>query len=165
MPLRRGDQIDTQAFGADVGALVTIGARGNRLEDVWADGPVTYLGLGVPGFPNLFTVNGPGSPSVLANMATHSEQQVDWCLALIATCRRDGIDAAEPRKDAAEKWTDHLGEVAAGTLFVRAASWYMGANIEGKPRVFMPYAGGLDVYRQECDRIAAQGYPGFTHTS
>jgi cation diffusion facilitator CzcD-associated flavoprotein CzcO len=155
-------------FDALTGALTRIdlqGARGTRLEDVWADGPVTYLGLGVPGFPNLFTVNGPGSPSVLANMMTHSEQQVDWCLALVEACRRDGVDQAEPRRDAAEKWTDHLGDVAAGTLFVKAASWYTGANIDGKTRTFMPYIGGFGTYRRACDDVRDAGFEGYVLTT
>ncbi|WP_141013022.1 flavin-containing monooxygenase [Nocardioides sambongensis] len=155
-------------FDALTGALTRIdlqGARGARLDQVWADGPLTYLGLGVPGFPNLFTVNGPGSPSVLANMMIHSEQQVDWCLALMETCRRDGIDQAEPRLDAAEKWTDHLGEVAAGTLFAAAASWYTGANIDGKARTFMPYIGGFGNYRTACDRVRDSGFEGYVLTA
>ena len=154
-------------FDALTGALARMdvrGARGTVLADSWAAGPVTYLGLGIAGFPNLLTVNGPGSPSVLANMVLHAEQQVDWCLALITECLRTGVDQAEPRADAAEKWTDHLGEVAAGTLFTRAASWYMGANIEGKKRVFMPYIGGFGNYRRICDEVRDTGFEGFVLT-
>jgi len=154
-------------FDALTGALARIdvrGARGALLADSWAAGPVTYLGLGIAGFPNLLTVNGPGSPSVLANMVLHAEQQVDWCLALITECLRTGVDQAEPRADAAEKWTDHLGEVAAATLFTRAASWYMGANIEGKKRVFMPYIGGFGNYRRICDEVRDAGFEGFVLT-
>lgn len=151
-------------FDALTGALTSIdlrGARGAVLGDEWADGPTTYLGLGIAGFPNLITVNGPGSPSVLANMATHTEQQVDWAIDLVQHCREHGIDQAEPRADAAEKWTEHLGEVAAGTLFTRAPSWYMGANIEGKTRTFMPYIGGFGNYRRICDEVRDTGYEGF----
>ncbi len=151
-------------FDALTGALTSIdlrGARGTVLAEAWADGPETYLGLGVAGFPNLITVNGPGSPSVLANMATHTEQQVDWAMDLIRHCREHGIDQAEPRADAAEKWTAHLGEVADNTLFTRAPSWYMGANIEGKKRVFMPYIGGFGNYRRICDEVRDTGYEGY----
>ncbi|UUW90094.1 flavin-containing monooxygenase [Pimelobacter simplex] len=155
-------------FDALTGALTSIdlrGARGAVLADEWAAGPTTYLGLGVAGFPNLITLNGPGSPSVLANMSTHTEQQVDWGMDLIAYCREHGIDQAEPRRDAAEKWTDHLGEVAEGTLFVKAASWYMGANIEGKKRTFMPYIGGFGNYRRLCDEARDTGYAGYVLTT
>ncbi|MBM7516612.1 flavin-containing monooxygenase [Nocardioides nitrophenolicus] len=154
-------------FDALTGALTAIDVRGPRgavLADEWAGGPTTYLGLGVAGFPNLVTLNGPGSPSVLANMATHTEQQVDWGMELIGHCRAHGIDQAEPRRDAAEKWTEHLGEVAEGTLFVKAASWYLGANIEGKKRTFMPYIGGFGTYRRACDRARDNGYEGYVLT-
>lgn len=154
-------------FDALTGALTAIdlrGARGAVLADDWAHGPETYLGLGVAGFPNLITLNGPGSPSVLANVATHTEQQVDWAIDLIEFCRANGIDQAEPRRDAAEKWTAHLGEVAAGTLFTRAASWYMGANIEGKTRTFMPYIGGFGNYRRACDEVRDSGFEGYVLT-
>lgn len=154
-------------FDALTGALTSIdlrGARGAVLADDWAHGPETYLGLGVAGFPNLITLNGPGSPSVLANMSTHTEQQVDWGMELIEFCRANGIDQAEPRKDAAEKWTEHLGEVAEGTLFTRAASWYMGANIEGKTRTFMPYIGGFGNYRRLCDEARDNGFEGYVLT-
>ena len=154
-------------FDALTGALTSIdlrGARGAVLADDWAHGPETYLGLGVAGFPNLITLNGPGSPSVLANMSTHTEQQVDWGMDLIEFCRANDIDQAEPRKDAAEKWTAHLGEVAEGTLFTRAASWYMGANIEGKTRTFMPYIGGFGNYRRLCDEARDNGFEGYVLT-
>ncbi|TYL55885.1 NAD(P)/FAD-dependent oxidoreductase [Nocardioides sp. BGMRC 2183] len=155
-------------FDALTGALTRIdpkGARGARLSDVWADGPVTYLGMGIPGFPNLFSISGPGAPGVLANMMTHSEQQVDWCLALLQTCHEQGIDTAEPRQDAAEKWTEHLEEVASKTLFVRAASWYMGANIEGKKQTFMPYIGGFGTFRKMCDDVRDAGFEGYVLTT
>ena len=155
-------------FDALTGALTSIdlrGARGAVLAEEWADGPTTYLGLGVPGFPNLITLNGPGSPSVLANMSTHTEQQVDWGMELIEYCRAHGVDQAEPRRDAAEKWTEHLGEVAEGTLFTRAASWYMGANVEGKTRSFMPYIGGFGTYRRACDAARDAGYEGYVLTT
>lgn len=154
-------------FDALTGALTRIdlrGARGATLAGAWADGPLTYLGLGVPGFPNLFTVNGPGSPSVLANMMTHSEQQVDWCLALVEHCLDQGLEQAEPRADAARAWTDHLVEVAEKTLFVQAASWYTGANVDGKKQVFMPYIGGFGAYRRACDQVRDSGFEGYVLT-
>ena len=139
-------------------AMDVRGARGATIADAWADGPVTYLGLGVAGFPNLFTVNGPGSPSVLANMVVHASSRSTgaWTWSPPGTWATPGRAAA----DAAEKWTEHLGEVAAGTLFTRAASWYMGANIEGKKRVFMPYIGGFGNYRRICDEVRDTGFEG-----
>jgi cation diffusion facilitator CzcD-associated flavoprotein CzcO len=156
-------------FDAMTGALTRIdpkGPRGERLRDVWADGPVTFLGLMVPGLPNLFTVSGPGSPSVLANMVLHAEIQVDWVIELILTARRLGVSEVEPRRDAADAWTDHVAKAADQTLFPKAASsWYLGANIEGKKRIFMPYAGGFGTYRRHCDAVAGQNYAGLVLTA
>ncbi|BAW08776.1 flavin-containing monooxygenase [Nocardia seriolae] len=151
-------------FDAMTGALLRIdlhGAADARLGDTWVDGPVTYLGFGIPGFPNLFSANSVGTPSVMANMVLHSEQQLDWVLTLIQHCRAKGIRTVAAREDAAVKWTDHLLEVAEGTLFIKANSWYMGANIEGKKRVFMPYIGGFGNYRRYCDEERDNGYPNF----
>ncbi|MGY1814671.1 flavin-containing monooxygenase [Blastococcus sp. SYSU D00820] len=155
-------------FDAMTGAVTRIdvvGPRGDRIADTWADGPLTYLGVGVPGFPNLFPVTGPGSPSVLANMILAAEQQVDWLLDLVTYCRAHGIDQVEARRDAAETWTRHVDDAAHQTLFVQARSWYLGANIEGKKRVFMPYIGGFGTYRRICDEVGADGYRGFVLTS
>ncbi|MFI1919947.1 flavin-containing monooxygenase [Nocardia sp. NPDC020380] len=155
-------------FDAMTGALLRIdirGAQDARLGDTWADGPVTYLGFGIPGFPNMFSINSVGTPSVMANMVLHSEQQLDWVLALVEHCRAQGIQRAEVHAEAAEKWTDHLMEVAEGTLFVKANSWYMGANVEGKKRVFMPYIGGFGNYRRYCDEERDGGYPNFELTA
>ena len=156
-------------FDAMTGALTRIdprGPRGERLRDIWADGPVTFLGLMVPGLPNLFTVSGPGSPSVLANMVLHAEVQVDWAVELILTARRLGVSEVEPRRDAADAWTDHVAKAAEQTLFPKAASsWYLGANIEGKKRIFMPYAGGFGNYRRHCDTVADQNYAGLVLTT
>jgi cation diffusion facilitator CzcD-associated flavoprotein CzcO len=155
-------------FDAMTGAVTRIDPRGRggaSLAATWREGPLTYLGMTVPGQPNLFVLNGPGSPSVLANMVLTAEQQVDWVVALMTECRRRGITEVEPRHDVAEKWTSHVGEVAAGTLFPRANSWYMGANIPGKPRVFMPYLGGFAGYKGICDEVAGNGYDGFVLTS
>ena len=152
-------------FDAMTGALMKIDIRGRggrALADEWKDGPRTYLGLAIAGFPNLFAITGPGSPSVLSNMIVSIEQHVDW----IADCLRfmDGrghatIDATE---DAQAAWMAHVQEVGHQTLYPLAKSWYMGANVPGKPRVFMPYIGGVGVYRKTCDEVAAAGYRGFT---
>ncbi|MCT7658358.1 flavin-containing monooxygenase [Mycobacterium deserti] len=156
-------------FDALTGAMTRIdpvGPRGDRLSEIWADGPVTFLGLMVPGLPNLFSFSGPGSPSVLANMVLHAEVQVDWALELMVAARHRGLAEVEPRHDAASAWTAHVGEAAARTLFLKAqSSWYLGANIDGKKRVFMPYAGGFGNYRTKLDDVAEQGYSGLILTA
>jgi cyclohexanone monooxygenase len=155
-------------FDAMTGALLRIdvrGANGARLADAWAEGPKTYLGIGTVGFPNLFMITGPGSPSVLSNMLVSIEQHVDWTLACIDWMRSKGYRRIEPQPAAQEQWVAHVNEVANGTLFPKAGSWYMGANIPGKPRVFMPYAAGVGVYREICDRVAQNGYEGFAFAS
>jgi cyclohexanone monooxygenase len=149
-------------FDAMTGALLNIDIRGEggfSLADAWRDGPKTYLGLQVAGFPNLFTLTGPGSPSVLSNMISSCEQHVDWiadCLAWLSA-RGDEAIAADPQ--AQEDWVREVNAAAGQTLFPKANSWYIGANIPGKPRVFMPYVGGH--YRQICNQAAADGYRGF----
>jgi cation diffusion facilitator CzcD-associated flavoprotein CzcO len=151
-------------FDAMTGALTRmgiVGRGGETLADKWEGGPRTYLGLMTAGFPNLFMITGPGSPSVLSNMMVSIEQHVDWvadCLGHLVGRRLDCIEATLPAEDA---WVQHVNEVADTTLYPSAASWYMGANIPGKPRVFMPYIGGVGAYRQKCDAIAANGYEGF----
>ncbi|MEQ8860334.1 MAG: NAD(P)/FAD-dependent oxidoreductase [Pseudomonadales bacterium] len=151
-------------FDAMTGALLRIdirGANGVRLADRWADGPRSYLGLTVAGFPNLFTITGPGSPSVLSNMLVSIEQHVDWisdCLEHMKAHRLQRVEAEAAAEDA---WVDHVNEVANATLFPRGGSWYLGANVPGKPRVFMPYAAGVGPYREVCERIAGNGYEGF----
>lgn len=156
-------------FDAMTGALTRIdpkGPGGQRLRDLWAGGPVTFLGLMVPGLPNLFTISGPGSPSVLSNMVLHAEVQVDWVVDLVRTARSLGVDEVEPRHDAAIAWTEHVAQAAERTLFPRAASsWYLGANIEGKKRVFMPYIGGFGTYRRRCDEVAQNNYAGLVLTT
>jgi cation diffusion facilitator CzcD-associated flavoprotein CzcO len=156
-------------FDALTGALTRIdpiGPGGVTLRDIWADGPVTFLGLMVPGLPNLFSISGPGSPSVLANMVLHAEVQVDWTMELILTARRLALSEVEPRRDAADAWTDHVAQAADQTLFPKAASsWYLGANIEGKKRVFMPYTGGFGTYRRHCDAVADGNYAGLVLTT
>ena len=130
-------------------------------EQKWAEGPKTYLGLASAGFPNLFMITGPGSPSVLSNMPVSIEQHVEWIARLVEDMRERGIDTVEADREAEQAWVAHVNEVAEQTLFMLADSWYLGANIPGKPRVFMPYPGGVGTYRQKCDEVRANGYEGF----
>jgi cyclohexanone monooxygenase len=109
----------------------------------------------------MFMITGPGSPSVLASMITAIEQHVDWIADAISYLRDGGLEVIEAMPEAENAWVEHVNEVSDKTLFKRANSWYLGANIPGKPRVFMPYVGGLNVYRRKCDEIAANGYVGF----
>ena len=152
-------------FDALTGPLTRIGIRGRggmKLEEKWAEGPRTYLGISMVGFPNLFMITGPGSPSVLGNMPTSIEQHVEWVTDCIATVERRGAATIEPTPKAEEEWGAHVKELADGTLFPQTDSWYMGANIPGKPRVFMPYIGGFGTYRKLCDAVAAKDYEGFS---
>jgi cyclohexanone monooxygenase len=151
-------------FDAMTGSVARIDIRGRdgqSLNGKWAEGPKTYLGLMSAGFPNLFLITGPGSPSVLSNMMVSIEQHVDWIADCLGFMRARGVATMEAMPDAEETWIAHVNEVAHGTLYPQANSWYMGANIPGKPRVFMPYIGGVGVYRQICNDIAAKGYEGF----
>ncbi len=151
-------------FDAMTGTLFRIDIRGRdgqALEQKWADGPSAYLGLATAGFPNLFVVTGPGSPSVLSNVVVSVEQHVEWITDFVAYLRDRGYGVAETTVAAEEAWMVHVDEVAQSTLFPRADSWYIGANIPGKPRVFMVYVGGVGAYRTTCDEIAAKGYEGF----
>ncbi len=151
-------------FDAMTGSVARIdirGRNGQTLNQKWAEGPKTYLGLMSAGFPNLFIITGPGSPSVLSNMIVSIEQHVDWIADCIAWMRDRGFEAIEARKDAEDKWVAHVNEVAHTTLYPQANSWYMGANIPGKPQIFMPYIGGVGAYRQICYDVAAKGYEGF----
>jgi cation diffusion facilitator CzcD-associated flavoprotein CzcO len=152
-------------FDAMTGPLLRMdirGRAGRALRDAWKAGPETYLGLQVPDFPNLFTVTGPGSPSVLTNMPVAIEQHVEWITDCIGHLRRHGIETVEASPEAARAWGAHVDEAANATLMTHAKhSWYYGANVPGKPRVFMPYAGGLQRYRKICEDIAARGYEGF----
>ena len=154
-------------FDAMTGALDRIDIRGRGglpLREKWAAGPVTYLGLMVAGFPNLFTITGPGSPSVLSNMLVSIEQHVDWITDCIHDMGARQMTVIEPVPEAEAEWVAHVNEVAAGTLYLQANSWYLGANVPGKPRVFMPYVGGVGAYREKCDAVAANDYEGFTLT-
>jgi cation diffusion facilitator CzcD-associated flavoprotein CzcO len=149
------------ALTGSITRLNVAGRDGERLDDAWAAGPRTYLGLMVPRFPNLFTITGPGSPGVVTNVPVAIEQHVEWVADLLCWLREHGHETIEATPEAAADWTAHVQEVADETLYPTADSWYMGANIPGKPRVFLPYIGGLGVYRRRCDQIAADGYPGF----
>jgi cyclohexanone monooxygenase len=151
-------------FDAMTGPLTAVdivGRDGVVLAEKWAEGPRTYLGLSVAGFPNLFTVTGPGSPSVLSNMIVSIEQHVDWITDALVALRERGARTIEATVEAEDTWTAHVDEISRATLFPTANSWYMGANVPGKPRVFLPYLGGLPLYRETCDDVAADGYRGF----
>jgi cyclohexanone monooxygenase len=155
-------------FDAMTGSVAKIdirGRNGQTLNRKWAEGPKTYLGLMSAGFPNLFIITGPGSPSVLSNMIVSIEQHVDWITDCIGYMRQRGFEAIEATSDAEDNWVAHVNVVAHTTLYPQANSWYMGANIPGKPQIFMPYIGGVGVYRQICDEVAAKGYEGFAMTA
>lgn len=153
-------------FDAITGSLTRLnltGTGGRSLAEKWAEGPKAYLGLMTAEFPNLFMITGPGSPSVLSNMIVSIEQHVNFLTDLLEHLRQNDIFRVETTEATDEAWSNHVSEVASATLYPTAASWYMGANIPGKPRVFMPYI-GVDAYRRKCTEIAEQGYPGFEMT-
>ena len=152
-------------FDAMTGAIVAVdiaGRDGLTLADKWAEGPRTYLGLTTTGFPNFFTITGPGSPSVLSNMAVSIEQHVEWVSDCLAHMREHGLEVIEPTPTAEAGWVQHVNDGADISLFPRANSWYMGANVPGKPRVFLPYVGGVDRYRKTCDAVVRRDYLGFS---
>jgi len=151
-------------FDAMTGSLNRIDIRGRdgqQLKEKWAPGPATYLGLQTVGFPNLFTITGPGSPSVLANMVTGVEQHAEWISDCIAYIREHGYERIEPTAEAEQAWVIHVNEVADTTLYPTCNSWYMGANIPGKSRVFLPYIGGFPTYERKCKEVVANDYEGF----
>ncbi|MEM7255352.1 MAG: alpha/beta hydrolase fold domain-containing protein [Pseudomonadota bacterium] len=151
-------------FDAMTGALAAvdvIGRDGQTLKNAWADGPKTYLGLTVAGFPNFYTVTGPQSPSVLSNMAVSIEQHVEWICDSINHLRANGFDTIEPTETAQAGWVQYNSDWGDITLFPKANSWYMGANVPGKPRVFLPFVGGVDAYRKACLDVIDEGYLGF----
>ncbi len=151
-------------FDAMTGALFNVdicGKKGEALKEKWAIGPRTYLGLMTAGFPNLFIITGPGSPSVLSNMTVSIEQHVEWISGAINYMREHHFTCVEPHVEAEDGWVAHVNAVANQTLFPLANSWYIGANIPGKPRIFMPYVGGVGNYRMMCQQIAENGYEGF----
>ena len=153
-------------FDAMTGALLKANIRGRdgkRLTDKWRDGPVAYLGLQMHGFPNLFTITGPGSPSVLSNMLVAIEQHVNWIGDCIEYLGTNNLQNIEPEPAAEVDWVAHVNEVAKGTMYTTPScnSWYLGSNVPGKPRIFMPYVGGYPRYRERCEQVVANGYEGF----
>jgi cation diffusion facilitator CzcD-associated flavoprotein CzcO len=155
-------------FDAMTGALTAIDIRGRGrqlLADRWRDGPRTYLGLATAGFPNLFILAGPGSPSVLSNMIVSIEQHVDWVSECIRWLRHRGAATIEATRPAEDKWVEHVKAAANRTLYPRTDSWYLGTNVPEKARVFAPYYGGVGSYRKICDNIASDGYRGFAVAS
>ena len=152
-------------FDAMTGPLLSMDIRGRdglTLAEAWKSGPRNYLGLQVAGFPNLFTVTGPGSPSVLCNMPVAIEQHAEWIADCIAAMRERGLERIEAKPEAMDTWVQQVNAAANATLLpLAASSWYLGANVPGKPRVFMPYAGGMARYRRICADVAANGYEGF----
>jgi cation diffusion facilitator CzcD-associated flavoprotein CzcO len=150
-------------FDAMTGALVAVDIRGRNgltLKDKWRDGTRTFLGLLVHGFPNLFTITGPASPSVFSNMMISIEQHVDWIAACMTYLRDHAKTTIEATLEAEDEWVKHSTEAGNATLYPLANSWYMGANVPGKPRVLMPYIGGVGVYREECDAVVRDHYRG-----
>jgi cyclohexanone monooxygenase len=150
-------------FDAMTGALLGMDIRGRdglALADAWAAGPRTYLGLGVPGFPNMFIITGPGSPSVLTSMLGSIHQHVTWTGDCLAYLRTHAIASIEATAEAADGWVGHVNSVADQTLYPTCNSWYLGANIPGKTRVFMPLI-GFPSYAEKCAKVAANGYEGF----
>jgi cyclohexanone monooxygenase len=151
-------------FDAMTGALSAIDIRGRdgvALRDAWATGSVLLLGLAIAGFPNLFTITGPMSPSVLSNMVVSIEQHVDWISDCLTYLLDNGLGLIEATPQAQADWVGHVADIAGATLYPKADSWYIGANVPGKPRVFMAYLGGVGVYREICDSVANDGYRGF----
>jgi len=166
----RGEEVAVDAivlatgFDAMTGALLKIDIRGRgglALAEKWNGGPRTYLGLCSAGFPNLFMITGPGSPSVLTNMIPSIEQHVDWIANCLAHLREEGFAEIEPTIEAEDAWVQHVNDVADLSLRSTCSSWYIGANVPGKPRVFMPYIGGFPAYVKKCEEVAAEGYAGF----
>ncbi len=151
-------------FDAMTGTLFNVDIRGRdglALKKKWEAGPRTYLGLMTESFPNMFIITGPGSPSVKGNMINTIEQHVDMVTDTMIHMRKRGLDLIEPDLEAEDAWVDHVQEVAHKTLFPQANSWYMGANIPGKPRLFMPYIAGVGAYRRTCEDVVADNYRGF----
>lgn len=149
------------ALTGALGKIDIVGRNGELLRDNWAHGPRTYLGLGVDGFPNLFVISGPGAPAVLANMVLHAEAHVNWIADAIGYLDDHAYAAMEPTRDAVDGWGTELSRRADASLFVKANSWYMGANVPGKPRGFMLFVGGFATYNQICAEVADAGYKGF----
>jgi cation diffusion facilitator CzcD-associated flavoprotein CzcO len=149
------------AMTGALGKIDIVGRGGERLRDDWSHGPRTYLGLGVDGFPNLFLVSGPGAPAVLANMVLHAEAHVNWIADAITHLDEHGYSGIEATADAVDGWITECNQRADATLFPKANSWYLGANVPGKPRVFMLFLGGFAAYLDICNEVATAGYKGF----
>jgi cyclohexanone monooxygenase len=155
-------------YDAVTGALDRIdiqGKGGQSLKEKWSHGPRTYLGLMAAGFPNFFMITGPGSPSILTNVVVAIEQHVDWIARCLAHMQAQGQQVAEAQSGAEEEWVGHVNEVASKTLFPTTNSWYMGANIPGKPRAFLPYVGGFATYTGICEKVISENYKGFHFTA
>ena len=151
-------------FAAMTGSFdrIAITGRGGRtLAEKWRAGPRAYLGVATAGFPNLFTITGPGSPSVLASMIQAIEQHVDWMADCMAHMRDIGAATIEPVQADEDEWVEHVNEVSKISLRSTCSSWYVGANIPGRPRVFMPYIGGFPIYVQKCNEVMTNGFEGF----
>jgi len=150
-------------FDAMTGSILAVDIRGKdgrSLREKWSGGPRTYLGLGISGFPNLFTISGPGSPSVLTNMIVSIEQHVNWIAECFEHMRDRGYRRIEAKTDAEDEWVEHVNTVAGGTIYPTCNSWYLGANVPGKTRVFMPLV-GFPPYVEKCNDVVAKGYEGF----
>jgi cyclohexanone monooxygenase len=161
-------ELDSLAFATGFDAMtgpmlaIDIRGRGGRaLKEKWTDGPQLYLGLMTAGFPNLFVITGPGSPSVKSNMTLSIEHHVDWIADCVKFMTQQGVKEIDAQPAAEREWVRHVNEVADATLYVKANSWYMGSNIPGKPRVFMPYVGGIPAYHKKCREVVESGYQGF----
>ena len=152
-------------FDALTGSLLRpeiVGRGGMTLKEKWSAGPVTQLGVSVNGFPNMLIVVGPGSPSLLSNVLVSTEQQIDWLAGLIRKMDEDHIVEFEATVQAEQAWVAHVNDRVKGTLYLTTDSYYNGAEVAGKPRVFMPYTGGVRGYRRILEKCAAEGYSGFT---
>jgi acetone monooxygenase len=152
-------------FDAGSGALTRIDIRGRdgrSLKDEWSRDIRTTMGLQVHGYPNLFTTGAPLAPSTaLCNMTTCLQQQVEWISDCIAYLRTNDLRVIEPTREAEDAWVAHHDEIANTTLVTRTNSWYMGSNVDGKPRRLLSYIGGVGTYRKKCDEVASSAYPGF----
>ncbi|MET0762871.1 MAG: cyclohexanone monooxygenase, partial [Thermoleophilaceae bacterium] len=160
------DIVLATGFDAVTGSLLRLDIRSatTSLRETWSTGPRSYLGIAVSGFPNLFTITGPGSPSVVSNVIVAIEQHVEWITDLLVATRESGTTRIEADVDAEDDWVGHVNHLADETLYPAANSWYLGANVPGKPRVFLAYVGGIGRYQEVLDDVAAQGYRGFTLT-
>jgi cyclohexanone monooxygenase len=151
-------------FDAMTGTMMRLDLRGRgglRIQDKWHAGPLNYLGLGIAGFPNLFNIAGPGSTSAFTNVIVAIEHHVDWIAECIAHLDARGLRSIEASEQAEAGWTEHVNASARRTVFLSCNSWYLGANIPGKPRMFMPLADGFPRYADQCTQVAAKGYEGF----